>query len=414
MDACLSGIGGSDTHRAYAGQVAPLHDDAANITELEAINVVVALHTFLSSDDTATHVQIHCDNMAAVQVLQSGRGRNRLLLECARAAWMVQAILDVHLSYVHIPGSDNQVADCLSRAHLSPLHHAQAAKTIDECTLVMNAPCLHIFENICVPVLSRSGHAIVTGQSCHDTTKCKSTGHVGKPGINGTDIRRVCTAGTVRPLVPHPPYDVRIHGILGATHPGSCDNKEQDVPCKDISPDGRRSNTRSRSPPCRPSIGWAPTEQELCPKHQGCNQHGPTTQGPLLHPTNNNRGRGGSRNTPYVLRCTPPIRGGTTDHQQVRPHAAPYTERHRVQSELTKDACKVGKEHAEGRPVTIYNTKGPAGPSPLPSTCFKGAFRPHPQSLFYRPTAPVPNHRRPYPAVSDQVGMGYGPKKRPG
>ena len=89
VDACLSGIGASDGHTAYAGQVAPVHDGAANITELEALNVVVAAHTLLSHSDARSHVRIHCDNNAAVQVLQSGKGRNKILLDCARALWMV-------------------------------------------------------------------------------------------------------------------------------------------------------------------------------------------------------------------------------------------------------------------------------------------------------------------------------------
>ena len=42
VDACLTGIGGADGVRAYAGQVAPIHDEVVNITELEAANPVVA------------------------------------------------------------------------------------------------------------------------------------------------------------------------------------------------------------------------------------------------------------------------------------------------------------------------------------------------------------------------------------
>ena len=86
VDACLSGIGASDGKSAYAKQVANIEDGANNITELEAINVVVALHTMLSEQDRATHVRIHCDNLAVVQVLQSGKAVNALLLDCARVA----------------------------------------------------------------------------------------------------------------------------------------------------------------------------------------------------------------------------------------------------------------------------------------------------------------------------------------
>ena len=81
VDACLSGIGATDGHRAYAGQVAPVHDGAVNITELEAANVVVALHTMLSQRDAGSHVRVHCDNSATVSVFQTGKAKNKVLLE---------------------------------------------------------------------------------------------------------------------------------------------------------------------------------------------------------------------------------------------------------------------------------------------------------------------------------------------
>ena len=108
VDACLSGIGATDGGQPYAGQVAPIHDGAANITELEAANVIVALHTLLSMADSGSHVRVHCDNQAAVTVLQTGRGKNKILIDCARAAWMIQAVLHVELSYVHVPGIENR------------------------------------------------------------------------------------------------------------------------------------------------------------------------------------------------------------------------------------------------------------------------------------------------------------------
>ena len=49
VDACLTGIGGTDGERAYSGRVADLDDPARSITDLEAVNVIIALHTFLDS-----------------------------------------------------------------------------------------------------------------------------------------------------------------------------------------------------------------------------------------------------------------------------------------------------------------------------------------------------------------------------
>lgn len=54
VDASGSGIGGYDEGRAYSGRITPLCDPVANIVELEAVNVVAAIHTFLTSHDGKT------------------------------------------------------------------------------------------------------------------------------------------------------------------------------------------------------------------------------------------------------------------------------------------------------------------------------------------------------------------------
>ena len=98
VDACLSGVGATDGKWAYGQQLAPSEDGAKNITELEAVNVVLAVHTLLSSRDRGTHVRIRCDNQATVAALTTGRAHNPIHQECARAVWMVQAIIGVKLS----------------------------------------------------------------------------------------------------------------------------------------------------------------------------------------------------------------------------------------------------------------------------------------------------------------------------
>ena len=156
MDACPSGVGCTDGQRAYGCEVAPLSDGAANITELEMANVVVALHTFLSNADRGSHVRVRCDNQATVSILTTSRAHNEVLQDCARAAWMVQAILGVNISYDHIQGRDNDVADALSRAHLSQKHVIEAQNCIAHYTLQPVEPCLFYLCNSEIHLLSRS------------------------------------------------------------------------------------------------------------------------------------------------------------------------------------------------------------------------------------------------------------------
>ena len=94
VDACLTGIGATDGKRAYSGRIANEDNPGGSINDLEAGNVIVALHSFLSTDNRGQHILVECDNLATVQALKRGRAKNPVLMQCARMAWMVQALLD--------------------------------------------------------------------------------------------------------------------------------------------------------------------------------------------------------------------------------------------------------------------------------------------------------------------------------
>ncbi len=66
-------------------------------------------------------VNIVCDNSAAVNVLQSGRGRDPFLLSYAREIWYWSALHDFEIRVSHAPGLAMSWVDALSGAHLRPL-----------------------------------------------------------------------------------------------------------------------------------------------------------------------------------------------------------------------------------------------------------------------------------------------------
>lgn len=156
MDA--SGIGAHDGPRAYGGHITPAWDPVANISELEGANVVVAINTFISTADKGCHVLIQCDNLASVEIFRNGRGKNRVLLECACHLWMVQALLDIRISYEHIAGSRNVVADSLSQLHLGDNFKRHAFSFIESNKMLYVEPYLYISFNAPSPLLlSRAG-----------------------------------------------------------------------------------------------------------------------------------------------------------------------------------------------------------------------------------------------------------------
>ena len=113
LGACLTGLGGAYNSMVYALPIPKGYLDN-KITHLEILNIVVALKVW------ATHwanqrICIHCDNMAVVEVLSSGRARDPTLALIARNIWIICAIFHIHIVVVHIPGKSNILADLLSR-----------------------------------------------------------------------------------------------------------------------------------------------------------------------------------------------------------------------------------------------------------------------------------------------------------
>lgn len=177
VDASGSGIGATDGRTAYGGQITPVHDPAENISELEAVNLVVALQTFLSERDRGRHIRVFCDNMATVDVCTSGRGRNPVILDCARSVWMLQALLDIQITYEHIAGSNNIFADALSRRHLSPKYNTKAYELCQYHNIPLRVPCLHIFQVLKPSVTSRTGIRITPAEGSESAASRQGHGH---------------------------------------------------------------------------------------------------------------------------------------------------------------------------------------------------------------------------------------------
>ena len=63
--------------------------------------------------------------MAVVQVLSSGRTKDPFLGACIRNIWLIAAINDIDLDYMHIQGKLNCVADLLSMWQYTYANHIQ-------------------------------------------------------------------------------------------------------------------------------------------------------------------------------------------------------------------------------------------------------------------------------------------------
>jgi len=123
LDACLSGCGAVYGQLCYA---APFPDfilqEQHPIHCTEMLNVVVAARLW-GRLWARSSVTLYLDNIACVQVLESGRSRDRFLLQCAREVWLCSAQWDFLVHARHTPGRLNVLADALSRRHTNPARY---------------------------------------------------------------------------------------------------------------------------------------------------------------------------------------------------------------------------------------------------------------------------------------------------
>ena len=141
------GPGGADDTAAYSCPLTKDQKSGKKIIVLEALNILVGLHTLLRPSDVNTHMVVYCDNFAAVQAMESGRAKDPTLMRCARALWMLQAHLNLRLTYIFVPGASNNLPDALSRECFSPHSGRVADRLISQRALVRVRPCMFVFDD---------------------------------------------------------------------------------------------------------------------------------------------------------------------------------------------------------------------------------------------------------------------------
>ena len=77
LDACLSGIGGIFDNKVYQAKF-PSQFQIYNIVALEMANILIALKIWVK-EWSHFKIEIHCDNLAVVSILQSGKTKDRIL-----------------------------------------------------------------------------------------------------------------------------------------------------------------------------------------------------------------------------------------------------------------------------------------------------------------------------------------------
>lgn len=130
-DSCLTGGGARMDQLCYAIVYPSSIAESMHISQLEALNCIVAARVFLS-DKANVCVRIICDNLGAITSLATGRGRDPVITAISRAFWFFAAVSNILFVFTHAPGHTMQVADALSRRHLSPYDAEVANRVVED------------------------------------------------------------------------------------------------------------------------------------------------------------------------------------------------------------------------------------------------------------------------------------------
>ena len=135
-DSCLKGGGALGDGHCYMFEYQPPLSEG-HISQLEAVNCMAAIRILLGQRHAGQTVMVECDNSAAVSIFATGKGREGVILACARAIWRHSVDLDCHLIFKHTPGVLMHAADTLSRACLSAAHESAAWNLVRERNLIV-------------------------------------------------------------------------------------------------------------------------------------------------------------------------------------------------------------------------------------------------------------------------------------
>ena len=115
-DSCLDACGGFSQGEAFTTRFPKWikSNKEIHINELELLAIIVAVRIWKDKLENR-NVLAFCDNEVSVEVVNSGRACNRFAQSCLRELCYLNATNNAVIKLIHLPGSENRIADCLSR-----------------------------------------------------------------------------------------------------------------------------------------------------------------------------------------------------------------------------------------------------------------------------------------------------------
>ena len=139
-DTCLLGAG-AFSHDQYYEMTFPDKIAASlHISQMEAVNLVLAIKTLIPKTVSNTRVLVKTNNMGAKWALSTGRTRDSVLRACAQELWLISAVKGLDILIHHAPGESLVLADALSRAANDPKMRKLAGALVNQKSLSRVTP----------------------------------------------------------------------------------------------------------------------------------------------------------------------------------------------------------------------------------------------------------------------------------
>ena len=129
-DACPVGAGGCSDTACYDFLFPENYRQQYHISQLEAINAVMAIKSLTPLDFTAGRILVKTDNSGSMYALSTGRTKDPVLAACAREMWLFSALRGIDILITHTPGHLLVLADALSRQSFNPAMHVKARSLV--------------------------------------------------------------------------------------------------------------------------------------------------------------------------------------------------------------------------------------------------------------------------------------------
>ena len=93
-------------------------------------------------------ITIFCDNLGVVQVVETVKTKDPLLGLCIRNIWLLTDTFDIQLHILHIAGTNNVIAETLSRVYSEKPVNLEILKVLQDSYVWHNIPACYFDLNI--------------------------------------------------------------------------------------------------------------------------------------------------------------------------------------------------------------------------------------------------------------------------